>query len=362
MRAVIALALVLAACGGVAAPAGPAAASPSATVRASQRTPTPIPTLNIFQLMGGAPATTVFALGARIRAVRLLDHFVKYEIAVERGAQLLVTTDGTRLVVADQPGSGVRLRVFDVAAGGELASQADDGVPAMLVAGRGRGALAEDANGRLLVLKVDGRSAWVDAYDGASLRLVARRLVEAVPDGNEPAPCAERLVVAGSRILLVCLRNGIATVATPGGGAPVRVRLAPGEIAGAVAVSGGDSVVAVTPAGQAYRWRRADLEVEPYGTAAGSGPVPRDGIAVAEDQVVVARGGDTPSVQILPSVGASRPLPVPAAPTGGLLASSPFAYFTSAGALYHVDLNTGNVERMTGGFENDAVPAALVAR
>lgn len=359
MRLALAFALVLAACGGAAAPARPVAASASAPPSAAA---TPIPTQNIFQLMGGAPATTIFALaGGRVRAVRLLDHFVKYEIAVEGGAQLLASSDGLSLVVVDQPGPGVRLRAFEVASGKELASSRDDDVPAMLVAGPGRGALAADASGRILVLKADGRTAWIDAYDGASLRLVQRRLVEALPSGRGPA-CAERLVLAGPRVALVCLRDGSATVATLGGGAAVPARLASGEIAGAAASSFGDSILAVTPAGEVYRWQPAAAEAALYGKAAGEGPVPRDGLAVVEDQVVVARGGSAPSVQIVTLYGASRPLPVPAAPAAGLLASSPFAYFTRAGTLYHVDLNTGNVERMTGGFEDDAAPAAIVAR
>jgi hypothetical protein len=121
------------------------------------------------------------------------------------------------------------------------------------------------------------------------------------------------------------------------------------------------SLAGVTPGGDVYRLAPS-REATPYGKTSGDGPVPRDGITVAEDQIVVARAGATPSVQIVPSTGTSRPLPIPAAPAGGLLASSPFAYFTSAGALYHVDLNSGNVERMAGGFEGDAVPAALVAQ
>ncbi len=364
MRAALAAALplALAACGSTAAPAGPVAASaaPTATARP---TPAAIPTLDIFQLMGGAPATTVFALaGSRVRAVRLLDHFVKYEIAVAGGAQLLVSADGTRLVVADQPESGVRLRAFDMATGRELLSPGDDGIHAMLVAAPGRGALAEDGSGRILVLKSDGGSSWVDAYDGSSLRLVQRRYAEALPFAGEPAPCADRLLLAGPRIALVCLGRGTATVVTPGGGEATLARLAPGVIAGAAALYDG-SIVAVTPAGEVYRWRPSAPEATVYGKAVGDGPVPRDGIAVTEDQVVVARGGGASSVQIVPGSGrASRPLPVPVAPSGGLLVASPYAYFTGGGALYHVDLNTGAVERMTGGFEDDAVPAALVAR
>lgn len=355
MRAFLAFALTFAACGG-AVPAGPQAANASRSSSAVA-TQTPIPTLNIFQLMGGAPATTVFALaGTRVRAVRLLDHFVKYEIAVMPGAQVLVSADGTRLVIADQPGPGVRLRAFDVATGKEQASPGDDGVPAKLVAGPGRGAVAQDPTGRILVLKADGRTGWVDAYDRTSLRLVERRVFETLPAA---VPCAERLLSANGRIALVCLRDGTATVGAVGVQA-AHVQIAP-QLAGAAMLYDG-SLVGVTPAGDVYRLAPSAREATLYGKASGDGPVPPDGIAVAEDQVIVARTGSTPSIQIVPSAGTSRPLPVPAAPAGGLLASSPFAYFTSGGALYHVDLNTGNVERMTGGFEDDAVPAALLAR
>lgn len=361
MRPALAFALVLAACGGGATPPGSVAASPARSTPIPP-TATPIPTQNIFQLMGGAPATTIFALaGGSVRAVRLLDHFVKYEIPVEGGAQLLASSEGARLVVADQPGPGVRLRAFEVASGKELASSRDDAVPAKLVGGPGRGALAADASGRILVLKADGRTAWVDAYDGTSLRLVQRRLMEALPSGSEPAACAERLLLSGPRIALVCLRDGSATVFTLGGASGVRARLAPGEIAGAVALSDG-SLAAVTPDGRAYRWRPSAPEPARYGMASGEGPVPRDGVALAEDQLVVARGGSAPSIQIVSEYGAPSPLRVPAVPAGGILASSPFAYFTSGSTLYHVDLNTGNVERMTGGFDGDAVPAELVAR
>lgn len=352
MRAVLVLALVLAACGSAAAPVSGAA--PSQPPQPSP-TATPIPTLNIFQLMGGAPATTVFAFaGTRVRAVRLLDHFVKYEIAVNGGTQLLATLNGASLVVADQPGAGIRLRAFDVATGTERTSAVDDAVPAKLVAsGSGRGSLAEDKSGRILALKSNGAGSWVDAYDGTSLRLVQRRVIET-------QGCAERLLAANDTTAIVCLRDGTATVGVAGG-TTAFARLAPGELAGAVILQDG-SLAGVTSAGDVYRLRPPNGDAGRYGRASGDGQIPRDGIAVAEEQIVVARGGSTPSVQIVPVSGTSRPLPVPVTPAGGLLAASPFAYFTSAGALYHVDLNTGNVERMTGGFENDAVPAALVAR
>lgn len=41
-------------------------------------------------------------------------------------------------------------------------------------------------------------------------------------------------------------------------------------------------------------------------------------------------------------------------PTSGPIASWPFACFTGGGALSHVDLGTGTVERMTGGFEGES--------
>jgi hypothetical protein len=78
------------------------------------------------------------------------------------------------------------------------------------------------------VLKTDGRTGWVDAYDGASLRLVERRAFETVL----AEICADRLLFANGRIAVVCLLDGRAAGGAVGG-AVLHVRLAPGELAGA---------------------------------------------------------------------------------------------------------------------------------
>lgn len=356
----MAIALVLAACAGPTVSATPAAsAAPQRTA-----TPTPMPTQNIFgmlDMMGGAPPATVFALaGGRVRAVRLLDHFVKYEIALGRGAQLIVSADATRLYVADQPDSaavpGVRLRAFDVATGAERAAATGDGVPSMLVGGAGSGALALDPRGRLLVLRGDGGSAWVDAYDGASLRLDERRLLEA-------PPCADRLVTTDLRVAAVCLRD--ATAAIRVGSGTVTRRLAPRALAGVVATQDA-SIVAVTTDGELFRLAPGSAEAVAISAEEGRADVPLDGLAATEGLLVLARGGAAPAVRVVSGGGflppGGRVFAIPVAPSRGILAWWPFAYFTSGGALYHVDLRSGTVERMAAGFEDDAVAAAIAPR
>ncbi len=345
MRTALAFALVLVAC---AAPATTVATAPTSTLPPHA---TPAPSVNIFDMMGGAPPATVFALaGSTVRAVRLLDHFVKYEIPTAGGGQLLVSSDLTRLYVADQPGSGVRLRAFEVATGRELAA-AQDEVPTKLMS------LAEGVSGRILVLGTDGRRIWVDAYDGATLRPAARDVVERRV--LTPAWCGDlRLVATGVRVAIVCLDDGTATVAV--GSTTAEPRLAPGPIAGVAALDRDGTLVAVTPAGEVWRLRPGASEPEAAGRAAGTGEVPRDGLAASVGIVIVARGGAEPTVQAMLQDGASSgPLRIPVTPTRGLLVSWPFAYFTGAGALYHVDLGTGTVERMAGGFEGEVIPAAL---
>ncbi|MBI3522732.1 MAG: hypothetical protein HY071_06465 [Chloroflexi bacterium] len=331
--------LSLVACGSGAARAVPAATA-SATHDQHAATPSATPLINVDDMMGFfANQQTVFVVSdGWVRAVTLLNHDVRYEIAVGGPAQVAVDQGGTWLYVLDlDKSTGTsRLRTFDVAAGSERARATEiSGVAS------DRRALAAVAN-KVYVLKTEAsdKRSWVDSFEALTLK----------PAGTiaEKAGCADRLLATVARIALVCRTDGTMAVGfTVGGGRPVD-RAFPG-IAGATMADDG-TIYVVTSAGA--------LAAVPSGSDhLADLPLPSDWIGTVLPDTLVATGGYVVLAQqanvpyarmwLSSNMAQRRSWQLSGTPQGGMLALWPFAYFTVDRSVRHIDLGTGALETMT---------------
>jgi hypothetical protein len=356
MRAlhIAAAAIALIAWGGGADTSRLGPASPTRTPAASVGSTQPI---NLDDMMGLYATQTVFVADAeKISAITLLNHFTRYIIPTNGKAQVatddhatfgtppssnaggwLYVLDG----IVDVPGP-LRLRTFD-ASGVERASRSDIGTVASTVR-----SLAVAIDGRVLVLKADARHAWVDAYESLTLK----------PQGTlmENGGCGDRLLASGTRVAIVCLATGqIAVDDLHGGGAFVADGALPGLAGAAMAEDGTIWVVTADRQLAALPFSAVGLRKLVWPTA-WTGTVLPDSIAVAtgEDSVVVAQTDTDGSwLRVLASnVVAPRTSlrlagRLEGAPQFGVLALSPFAYYTSGGSVRHVELTSGMLETMT---------------
>ena len=349
VAAVAAIALI--ACGGAdtsrlgpAAPTGSQAASPSATQQ-----------INVDDMMGLYATQTVFVADVdKVSAITLLNHFTRYTIPTKGKAQVAAdgyatfgtppsTNAGGWLYVLDGIEVGpLRLRTFD-ASGIERASRSDIGS----VASTHR-ALGLTIDGRVLVLKSDARHAWVDAYEPLTLK----------PQGlvMEKSGCGDRLLASGSRIAIVCLATGqVAVDDLHGGGAFVVDGALPGLAGAAMADDGTIWVVTADRQLAAVPFGAVSLRRLVWPTA-WSGTVLPDGIALATgaDSIVFAQTDTDGSwLRVLatnvvaPRASLRLAGRLDGAPQFGVIALSPFAYFTSGGSVRHVEINSGMLETMT---------------
>lgn len=352
---VAAVAIALIACGGGAdtSRSGPAT-SPARTQSASPSATQPI---NLDDMMGLYATQTVFVADVeKISAITLLNHFTRYAIPTNGKAQVaadayatfgtppsssaggwLYVLDG----IVDVPGP-LRLRTFDLN-GVERASRTDIGS----VASTHR-ALAVTVDGRVLVLKADARHAWVDAYEPITLK----------PQGTvmEKAGCGDRLLASGFRVAIACLATGQIAVDTLRGGGTAMIEGALPELAGVTMVDDG-TIYAVTA-------DRKLAVVAPSATKLSPLPWPSEWSGtVLADTLAAATGSNSMVLAQLAEDGAwlrvfaSNNLTqrqslrlagrLNGAPQFGLIALSPFAYFTSGGDVRHVELSTGMLETMT---------------
>jgi hypothetical protein len=354
--AVTAVAIALIACGGGAAtgrlgPAGPAAsqaASPSATQ----------PLINVDDMMGLYAQQTVFVADVdQVSAITLLNHFTRYVIPTSGKAQVAADANGTfgtpttsstawLYLLDGLAGAGpARLRTFDLATGTERASRAD--VAGVAFTQR---ALAVAVDGRVLVLKIDGHRAWVDAYEPLTLK----------PQGTmfEKTGCGDRLLASGSRIAIVCLATGEVAIDDLHGGGVATIGGALPSLAGATMADDGTIYAVATD--------RRIAVVAPNATKLSPLPWPSEWTGtVLPDTLAVTAGSSGYTVMLaeLADDGAwlrefasnnvtqrqSLQLAgrLTGAPQFGILALGPFAYFTSGGDVRHVDLTTGMLETMT---------------
>src|SRR5918999_6529481 len=121
----------------------------------SQRTPTPIPSIDVSDMMGAFPQTQLLVMdGDSVKALALLNHATRYTIATS--GRVFVAAGNLQVYVADEAGSGTRLRWIDRVSGGILSTRI---VPdrKLVSTTTAHGALAVDpTTGRLLAMFADG--------------------------------------------------------------------------------------------------------------------------------------------------------------------------------------------------------------
>lgn len=347
-----ALALVVAVACGQATTSARDGAAATAGAHA-QVTHTPVP-VNVDDMMGGArPAATVFTrAGNEIFAVTLLNHFVRYRIAVSGKGHAVVSPDGARVYVADRTDGRTRVRAFEVISGTELGSMS---VREEAADGR---ALAMDRNDRVLLLVKAGTGVRVQALGTSPLATVG---------GISKAPCGERLLASESRIAVVCSNGdgqyfvggtvGIDTLAGHAGYVQV-----PGSPIVASAMLQDGTIVLGTKGGSIYRIVSGKTSLSSV-MELGTDALVEDGIAPTEGGFVIfARSGDASTATVYEPYAAVRVAgPFQLSLRGPRIAAlGPFAYFAGERGLWHVDLRSGLLERML--TLDDPTPLAVSAR
>jgi hypothetical protein len=345
MRSVLLLAAVVvslaAGCSGTSGDRPSAAASP-----------TPIPLINVDDMMGLYPQQTMFvATPDHVVAVTLLNHFTRYRIATNGVAQVSVDSTGRSLFLLDADAAGLhRLRAFDVATGSERAALA--GIDSIT---GDRHVLATASNGRVLVLKSDTRHAWIDAYDGVAFRPLGML--------TDSPGCGDRLLASSSGVAIVCLATGDIAFDDLRGrhstinGALRNLVAASMADDGTLYVATADRQLATVAAG-------ATTVVSLPWPSEWSGTVLADGLAVAQggEAVIIAeRTDDGAWLRVFEANNMTqrKSFRLAGVPRGGILSMWPFAYYTVDSTVRHVDLNNGLLETMTE-VGPDAVPGAVV--
>ena len=365
MRSVLAttLALLLVGCGG-ATGGQPQTNSPRQTVTpAPNQTPrpvataaaTPIPLINVDDMMGMYPQQTLFvATSDHVSAITLLNHFTRYTIATQGVAEVSADRSGRRLYLLDAESPGLRrLRVFDVPTGTQRALLAG-----ITDVAEGRHALGLATDGRVLVLKSDTTHAWVDGYQADTLQSLG-----AVMQGPD---CSDRLLTSASRIAMVCTSSGEVALDDPRKTKAVVEGALPHLAAAAMAENGtlylatADEHLAVLGAG-------ASKLVEITWPSEWSGTVLADGLAVAQGgtsgtSIVIAET-NADGAWLRVSAGNDliqrTSLRLAGVPHGGVLAMWPFAYYAVDSSIRHIDLTSGLLETMAE-VGAGAVPGAVV--
>ena len=328
-----------------------------ATVPSASRVASPTATqpINVDDMMGLYAQQTVFVADVdRVSAITLLNHFTRYVIPTRGKAQVATdayatfgtppSTTSAWLYVLDGIEAGpIRLRAFDLATGVERASRSDIGSIASLDR-----ALATAIDGRVLVLKSDARHAWVDAYEGFTLK----------PQGSamEKAGCGDRILASGWRVAIVCLATGEIAVNGLRGGATASLDGAMPHLAGAAMADDG-TIYAITTDRRLAAAFPAATRLSPISwPSEWTGTVVADSIAAAtgSTSVVLAQIADDGAwlrVFASTNIGQRQSLRLAGRLTGapqfGVLALYPFAYFASGGSVRHVELTTGMLETMT---------------
>jgi outer membrane protein assembly factor BamB len=240
--------------------------------------------------------------------------------------------------------------VFDVPSGRQRAVQAE-----IASVATDRRVLTTTSDGRVLVLKSDADHAWVDAYEKLGLRPLGSVM--------EKPGCGDRLLASGHRVAIVCLATGeIAVDDLHGNHAAIDGSL-PNLVAVAVADDGTLYVATADQHLAAVAAGATKLASVPW-PREWSGTVLPDGLAVAMGgafAVVAERNDDGAWLRVLArNDGAQRwSVRLAGAPQGGVIAMWPFGYYTMAGTVRHVDLNSGLLETMTEVGEG-AIPGAVV--
>jgi hypothetical protein len=303
----------------------------------SQSAGTPIPNIDVSDMMGAFPAATFFVLtdDGKLNAVALLNHAMKYTIDATTAQ---VATSGGFIYVADEDKNGTRVRWIDQANGTVLATRLEPG-RTLFPTGIGHGGIAvESTTGRVLVLFLEGDRRVLEAYEPYSLRPLGRRL---------ESSCGDRVLAGAGRVVVPCFATGSlivndgtsdSHVVNPGLGPLVAAAM---SVDGTTLVGRNDGTLARIPP------QTATIEkVEPFRPAT---LVP-DGIASPEiGKFVVALSTTDNDIGVSETRSTQRYLSFPAqqAPRGGVLAQGQFAFWVNAfGQARHIDLLQGFHETM----------------
>lgn len=303
----------------------------------SQSARTPIPTIDVSDMMGGFPAATFFIVtdDGSVNAVALLNHAMRYKIDAITPQ---IATANNFIYIADEDKNGARLRWIDQASGTVLATRLEPG-RTLFPTGIGHGGIAVDSTtGRVLVLYLDGDRRVVEAYEPYSLQPVGRRL---------ESSCGDRVLAGAGRVVVPCFAAGTVVVndgtshtqvVSPGLGPLVAAAM---SFDGTMLVGRDDgTLVRVLP-----QTTTID-KIEPFRPAT---LVP-DGIASPESgKFVVALSTTDRDIGVSETRSSQRYLSFPAqqAPRGGVLAQGQFAFWiTALGEARHIDLLHGFHETM----------------
>ena len=303
----------------------------------SQSRGTPIPNIDVSDMMGAFPAATFFILtdDGKLNAIALLNHAMRYSIDAIAPQ---IATANNFIYIADQDKNGARLRWIDQASGTVLATRLEPG-RTLFPTGTGHGGIAvESTTGRVLVLFLEGDRRILEAYEPYSLRPLGRRL---------ESSCGDRVLAGAGRVVVPCFAAG--TLAVNDGTSDTRVvNPGLGPLVAAAMSSDGTTLVGRDDGTLArIPPQTATIEkVEPFRPAT---LVP-DGVASPEvGKFVVALSTTDRDIGVSETRSSQRYLSFPAqqAPRGGVLAQGQFAFWVNAfGQARHIDLLQGFHETM----------------
>jgi len=331
-RLLLGAVLLILACEGVA--TLPAPSQPTAT-----RTASPIPQIDVYDMMGAFPPTTFFVVTPRsVKAVALLNHATKYTIPIDGDAQVAVAASAQLVYLMDQAPGGVVLRSFDVTTGAQRASAVMPQAT-LLRSDSAHATLAVDAStGEVFALVRRGAMRVVEQFDGSRLEPVRRVLGDLV--------CGDRILAAGGRVVLACMDDGAIVTSELRGGGKFRANAA----LVALAMLPDGTLMAGSADARLWRLGRNATQLERLDTLKERGTsLIKDGIATQGDCCFVfgvAEGVTNPQVRVL--VGGYTLLLFPEAqlPQGGILVQPPFVYYTVGSQARHIDIQQGFGEVM----------------
>ena len=321
----------------------------------SQSAGTPIPNIDVGDMMGAFPPTTFLVVTPdSVKAVALLNHATKYTIAIERGNAQVAVAAATQLVyVMDQTSTGARLRSFDVATGAARSSHVMSRAT-MLTTDSAHATLAVDAStGAVFALVGDGALRAIDQFDGNTLNPVRRVLGDLL--------CGDRVVAAAGRLVLACMDDGGLVTSEPGGGGKFRADAALVALAmlpdGTLMVGSADA--------RLWRLARDATQLERIDTLKERRTaLLRDGIAAHGDCCFVfgvVEGVTSPQTRILAGGYTLLIFSEAQRPQGGILVQPPFAYYAVGSQARHVDIQQGFGEAMAD-LGARALPGAVADR
>lgn len=347
-RLLLGAVLLILACEGAA--TLPAPSQPSAV-----RSSTPIPQIDVYDMMGAFPPTTFFVVTPdSVKALALLNHATKFTIPLDKGdAQVAIAPVSQRVYVMDQTSTGARLRSFDVATGAERASRV---MPQLTVlpSDSAHATLAVDAStGDVFALVGQGALRAIEQFDGYTLAPVRRVLGD--------LRCGDRVVAAAGRLVLACMDEGGLVTSEPGGGGKFRADAA----LVALAMLPDGTLMAGSADARLWRLAKGAAQLERIDALKERGTsLLKDGIASQGDCCFlfgVVESVTDPKVRVLAGGYTLLLFPETKRPQGGILVQPPFAYYAVGSQARHIDIQQGFGEIMAD-VGGRALPGAVADR